>query len=71
LRLGSGEGGRAVVFRIEAGERVTLAPVATAALVAAAVLCATDTPPTLAGLSVVGCATLVAALALVVRILRA
>lgn len=70
LRLGSGEGGRAVVLRIETTERFALAPVASAALLAAAVLCATDTPPTVAGLSVVGYGILAVALALVARILR-
>jgi hypothetical protein len=70
LRRGSGEGRRAIVLRIEAAERVALAPVVTAALLAAAILCATDAPPIVAGVPVVGYAMLVIALALVARMLR-
>lgn len=71
LRRGSSDGRRAIVVRIEAAERAALGPVATAALLAAAVLCATDAPPVVAGVPVVGYGLLAVALALVARILRA
>jgi hypothetical protein len=70
LRLGSGEHRRAVVLRIETTQRVALVPVASAALIAAALLCATETPPIVAGVPVLGYGTLAVALALVARILR-
>ena len=71
LRLGRPARRRgAVVLRIEAGERVALAPVAAAMLIAAAVLCATKTPPIVAGVPVLGYGVLAVALALVVRIVR-
>jgi hypothetical protein len=70
VRLGSGGTGRAIVLRIEDSERLVLAPVASAALLGAAILCAADVPPTLAGLSVVGFALLAVGLALLARLVR-
>jgi hypothetical protein len=70
VRLGSAESRRAVVVRIETTERVALAPVASAALLAAALLCVSETPPIVAGVPVLGYGILAVALALVARILR-
>jgi hypothetical protein len=70
VRLGSGETGRAIVLRIESSERLALAPVTSAALFGAAILCAADAPPTLGGLSVVGYGLLAVALALLARLIR-
>jgi hypothetical protein len=70
VRLGSGGTGRAIVLRIEDSERLVLAPVASAALLGAAILCAADAPPTLAGLSVVGFVLLAVGLALLARLVR-
>jgi hypothetical protein len=70
LRLGSAARRRAVILRIETSERLALAPVASAALIAAALLCATKTPPIVGGVPVLGCGVLAVALALVARIVR-
>jgi hypothetical protein len=70
LRLGRADSRRAVVLRIEATEQVALVPVASAALLAAALLCATETPPIVAGVPVLGYGVLAVALALVARIVR-
>lgn len=70
VRLGRPESRRAVVLRIETTERVALVPVASATLLAAALLCATETPPIVAGVPVLGYGILAVALALVARIVR-
>ena len=70
LRLGRPGRRRAVVLRIQVGERMALAPVAAAGLIAAALLSATKTPPIVAGVPVLGYGVLAVALALVARIVR-
>ena len=68
VRLRGRGRGPAVVLRVHVTQRVALVPVASTALLGAAVLCASDTPPTVGGLSIVGVGVL--ALALVARIVR-
>lgn len=70
VRLRGRDRGPAVVLRVHISERVALVAVASTALIAAAVLCASDTPPTVGGLSIVGVGVLALALALVARIVR-
>jgi len=69
LRLRAGRRRIAVVVRLEGSERVVLSPVTAAALLSAATLCATDAPPTLCGVSVLGYGLLAVALLLVARLL--
>jgi hypothetical protein len=68
-RLGAGAGRRAIVLRIEGSERMVLGPVTAAMLLAGAILCAADVPPTLLGVSVVGYGLLAVALVLLARII--
>jgi hypothetical protein len=67
-RLGAGDGRRAIVLRIEGSDRVVLGPVTAAMLLAGAILCAADVPPTLMGVSVVGYGLLAIALVLLARL---
>jgi hypothetical protein len=68
LRLGHSGRRPALVIRVEGGERLALGPVTAAALLAAAILCAADAPPTLGGVSIVGYGLLAVALWLLVRL---
>jgi hypothetical protein len=69
LQLRAGRGRIAVVVRLECSDRLILSPVTAAALLGAAILCATDAPPTVGGVSVVGYGLLAGALLLVARLL--
>jgi hypothetical protein len=62
---------RAIVFRIDGGERLTLAPVTAAAMISGAILCAADVPPTIAGLPVAGYGLLTLAMWLLRRLVGA
>jgi hypothetical protein len=68
-RLRAGDGRRAIVLRIEGSERMVLAPVTAATLLAGAILCAAAVPPTLLGVSVVGYGLLAVALVLLARLI--
>jgi hypothetical protein len=70
LRLGP-RGRRAIVIRIDGGERVMLAPVTAAAMLSGSILCAADVPPTIAGLPVAGYALLATAVWLLKRLIAA
>lgn len=70
VRLGH-RGRRAVVFQIDGGERVILAPVTAAAMLSGSVLCAADVPPTIAGVSIAGYGLLAVAVWLLRRLVSA
>jgi hypothetical protein len=70
-RLRAGDGRRAIVLRLEGSERMVMAPVTAAALLAGAILCAADAWPTLWGLSLVGYGLLAVALVLLARLVAA
>jgi hypothetical protein len=59
----------AIVFRVDGGRRLTLAPVTSAALLSGAILCAADVPPTLGGSSIAGYGLLATGLWLLRRLL--
>jgi hypothetical protein len=71
LRFRERTGRRAVVLRIDGGERVILAAITVAAMLSGSILCAADVPPTIAGLPVAGYGLLATGVWLLRRLLAA